>query len=422
MQGTTITEGWDAVVAISVEPVNSIFQTTFAQNYIQGEVESINATININSGIAQLIDVTVGPPLIQFLPENQSQQASLTIPVQGGLCLEISGGTVIAIQLVTASQNYFISGNVPLASIQGEVQDQTEVILDIANGENFSAQLGYGQMAQTPLGVALQGILAGSAGYNYSLGTISSTSGGNLAPVSFAIGTQVSEDPNDLGRVLLFITTAGGSPGSTTSLSYSNLVPPGYSTAMLISSQKFFGSLLLSAINICLQNLSYKVSALSLEAEPTQTGAYQLVFDCDLSTADSVYIDVGQTQWSTGRCLNDQGNRWGFSMSLGPVIWTASPANVEQLFAIQLAGLRNVTFVPMSGDCQEVPLLFSMSYNATYTPYIDTETNGRHPPNLRQRSSVKTSNSACEGSTIVEVVLSRRDQSSVHHLHQIVVH
>jgi hypothetical protein len=379
MQGTTITEGWDAVVAISVEQVNSLFQTTFAQNYIEGQTASISTTVGLSQTYAQLIKVILGSPLIQFLPENQSQQASLTIPVQGGLCLEFFDETeaVVAVQVVTASQNYVISGNVPLSSVQGEVKDQTEVILDIANGESFSAQLGYGQQQdQSALGTALQSILAGSDGYNYSLGTISSASGGNLAPVSFAIGTQVSEDPDDLGRVLLFITTENGTPGSTTSLSVSNLVPPGYSAALLISSQKFFASLLHDAINTSLTNLSdYSVSDLSLTAEQLENGAYGLVVDCDLATGLTVSVFDGQITWSTGRCLDGVPDRYGFSMSLGPVIWSASPANVEQLFAIQDQGIRTVTFVPLSGDCQEVTQLFYMSYNATYTPYIDTGTN-----------------------------------------------
>jgi hypothetical protein len=57
-------------------------------------------------------------------------------------------------------------------------------------------------------------------------------------------------------------------------------------------------------------------------------------------------------------------------------MWSASPANVEQLFAIQIiSGIKTVTFVPLSGDCQEVSQLFEMSYNATYTPYIDAGTN-----------------------------------------------
>jgi hypothetical protein len=231
-------------------------ETISALNYFEHQTTSINTSVDIENGVqAQLVNVILGPHLIQISPANQAQEASLTIPIVGGLCLLLNGessvSTVFGIQLITSSQNCAITGDVPLSSIQGDVKNRTEVVLDIAGGTNFSAQLG--QLAPTALGQALQNLLAKSSGKSYSLGTIFTGSGGDLSPVSFAIGTQVSEDSNDFGRVLLFVTTKDGTPGTTTNLSYTNFVPPGYSTALIVSSKKFFSDLLKRAVEATLK-------------------------------------------------------------------------------------------------------------------------------------------------------------------------
>ena len=375
MQGTSMTEGWDAIVAISAQDVNSIFQTTFANNCSQGETNTISATTNIPDGLeAQLINLVLGQPLIQFSPSNQSQQASLTIPMLGGICVQLVQGSdasgVISIQLITASQNYAITGDVPLSSVQGQVKDQTEVILDIANGQNFSAQLGFGQATQTALGAALQDALVQSSGYTYSLGTIFSGAGGSLAPVSFEIGTQVSGDPDDYGRVLLFVTTTG-TPGTTTTLSNTNLIPQGYSSALFISSSKFFSDLLATTIN----NTLWSVVATDRSCTPEQsdTGASYLTIDADL-VSGTLYVPENQPTWMTGRCNGVTSDRWLFGMSLGPMIWQAAN-NCVQLQAFTTDPQRDMIFVPPNMVCQQLTISFDVAYSATYTPYIDTTTN-----------------------------------------------
>jgi hypothetical protein len=362
MQGTTITEGWDAIVAISAEQVNSIFQNTFALNYFSHQTTSISTSVDIGNGQqAQLVNLILGPPLIQISPANQSQQASLTIPIVGGVCLQLNGessvDTVFGIQLITSSQNYAITGDVPLSSIQGDVKNQAEVVLDIASGVNFSAQLGLGQLAPTALGKALQKLLAESSGNTYSLGTIFTGSAGNLSPVSFVIGTQVSEDSNDAGRVLLFVTTQEGTPGTTTNLSYTNLVPPGYSAALIVSSTKFFAGLFGNAIETNWEKQSvqdvYATSSdfgFAIMGSPTSENA------------------VSIPQWTTGSCDGGPGN------VVLPVSLQWSPNSNSGVNEISGggSGYWSVAFIPTQGDCQLATLGLVWNYTPTYTLYIES--------------------------------------------------
>jgi hypothetical protein len=275
MQGRTVTQGWDVVCAISCDKINEWFLQQYVDRLSSGETAVISGVVPQLGGVfIHAADLTLGPPLISFSPTLPPGTVGLTVNFLSGLVnvIQINSGvtTVLSSQVITPGDAYQLTGYVPLASVQGEVENGHDVVIDISNGASFAAHLDMPEGAETLLGQFMQDWLVKNLnGYQYKLGTLDySGNGTNLVPAgTFQFATQVDEkDATDTGRLLLFIpTTYNPGGGSQTALGLADIVPQGCSTTLIISSQALFQGILKSFYENTFSNFG-------VQAEGTQTG------------------------------------------------------------------------------------------------------------------------------------------------------
>lgn len=277
MQGKTITCGWDVVCAMEADRINDLLVQQYVANLKQGNnLPPINATVPVIENISvQFVDLTLGPPLIRFDPDLEPQELHLTINFVSGLVntVQSSGSvtTLLGMQVISPGDEYSLTGVVPLASVVGEVEANHDVVIDIANGTAFTANLGLQGGAATTLGQYFLGWLQSNIqSFQYKLGTLVYTPGGtDLTPAgNFALATQFdATDPTDKGRLVLFIpTTYEPDGGSQTSLPIADIVPAGYSAALIVSSQALFANILKSFFQGALSQ--YGVVTAATQAKP----------------------------------------------------------------------------------------------------------------------------------------------------------
>ena len=286
MQGLTVTAGWDVVNGMAAGTLNQLLQEQYVEKaYNQQNLPPINGQVVISSNLfgtisAQFVDVVLSAPLIQIDAALDAQSVLLRMDFVSGvvnLVTEVGGISVVnSSQMITPTNAYSLQGTVPLTSVQGTVNDQQMVTLDIANGSSFVAHLGLENGSETLLGEYFLTYLQTQAAFlSYSLGTISTQSNGTeLVPTFFDFATQIdSNNPSDAGRLLIFVATQyNPAGGSGRSLSLANIVPTGYSATLIISSQALFAGILQSFLQSQLNGLNLQFSA-------TQSGsdkAYQL--------------------------------------------------------------------------------------------------------------------------------------------------
>ena len=315
MQGRTVTEGWDVVCAIAYDKVNEWFLEQYVDRLSAGEDAVINGSVTQAGGVAiQAVDLTLGPPLIDFSPTYPANYVGLTVNFLSGQVNVVqtnAGATnVLSTQVITPGDDYALTGLVPLASVQGEVDNGHDVVIDIVNGQSFSARLDLPEGAQTLLGQFMKSWLVDNLkGYTYKLGTlIYGDNGTNLVPAgTFQFATQIdATDATDTGRLLLFIpTTYNPSGGSQTALGLADVVPQGCSTALIISSRALFAGILAGFYTSTFSKFGVQATA----SQPTPSSAYSLALTAgsvnlreqsyafEPNTAFAGTVFSGQTGW-----------------------------------------------------------------------------------------------------------------------------
>lgn len=274
MQGHTVTQGWDVVCAIAFDKINEWFLPQYVERLSNGEGAVINGTVplpTVNNAVnisAEFVDLTLGPPLISFSQANPPGTVELTANFLSGLVNQTATtcGAVLSTHVVTPGDGYVLTGHVPLASVQGEVENSHDVVIDVRNGTSFTAELGVPCGMHALLGQFIQNWLVNHLdGYKYKLGTLLyDDNGTNLKPAgTFQFATQIDPaNQTDTGRLLLFIpTTYNPGGGSQTALGLADVVPQGCSTALIISSRVLFGSILKSFYETTYSNFGVKAAA-----------------------------------------------------------------------------------------------------------------------------------------------------------------
>jgi hypothetical protein len=290
MQGQSITQGWDVVCAMNADRINELFAQQYALKVFQNNnLPPSSGTVTLQAGTlaVQFINVVLGPPLISFTPN--SNDANLQIKFVSGTVNTVGANNVItASQSISPGDGYQLTGVVPLTSVEGEVENGHDVVLDITNAAAFTAHLGFASGAATILGQYFLTFLQNNASsFKYILGTlVYNPTGTNLTPVMFDLATQIDRtNPNDKGRLLLFIaTTYNPKGGAQTSVSIADIIPDGYSATMLVSSQAVFQGILKSFYETTFSKFNVAAAA-----SPNDKGVYSLA-------VTGGQIDVGVIQ------------------------------------------------------------------------------------------------------------------------------
>jgi hypothetical protein len=301
MQGRGVTQGWDVVIAQSARVVNELFQRQFVAGLATREqLLTVSGTVPVVENISvELTDVVLGPPEVSFDPAKEPQSAAVTIPLISGLAqtTTVQGDvtSVLAVQWITAADGYAITGWIPLGTLTGKVEHQTEVVLRINDGKGFFAKLSLDGAAGTVLGTYFLDVLKDNASqFDYRLGSLSYAPGPyDLIPASgFEIATQKDlNDPADAGRVLLFVpTTYNPDGGHQTVLPVANVVPAGMDVALLVSGNVLFGHILRDALQSALSSYHATVTA-----QPTLGDVWSATVAGGVVTTDAI---IDKSSWN----------------------------------------------------------------------------------------------------------------------------
>jgi hypothetical protein len=295
MQGQSITQGWDVVCAMNAEKINELLAQQYALKVFQNNnLPPFSGTVTLQSGMlaVEFINVVLGPPLISFIPDSNDANLQINF-VSGAVNTVGENNVIIASQSISPGDGYQLTGLVPLTSVEGEVENGHDVVLDIQNAAAFTAHLGFAIGAATILGQQFLTFLQNNAStFKYILGTlVYNTTGTNLTPVMFDLATQLDRtDPNDKGRLLLFIaTTYNPGGGAQTSISIANIIPDGYSTTLIVSSQALFQGILKSYYETTFSRFNVVAAA-----NPNDKGVYSLAL-----TGGQIDIGVIKEQQNT---------------------------------------------------------------------------------------------------------------------------
>jgi hypothetical protein len=287
------TFGWDVVCAIQADLLGDLL----ARNYvIQSEERDtqnpIAGSVALSDGVSvQFDNVTLAEPLISISPDLQPQEFNLRMSIIGG-CVSVVRAVngvsyVSSMQVISAADGYALQGIVSLKILQGTVQNGQDVVVTITDPSSFAANLSFGdQGANTTLGQYLASLVTGQSQLNFALGTIIAGPNANLIPVSFQFSTQIdSTNPNDSGRLLLFIATAYNPNGGTqTSLAMDNVVPDGFSCTTIIAPGAFLKQIIAPALASRCQS-----GALSVDV---RTSPFQVYFEHGLFSLGTLeFID-----------------------------------------------------------------------------------------------------------------------------------
>lgn len=317
MQGKTITSGWDVVCAMEADRINDLLAQQYVANFQHGTtLPPINATVPVIENISvQFVDLTLGPPLISFDPDLEPQELHLTINFISGLVntVQASGSvtTLLGTQVISPGDEYSLTGVAPLTSVVGDVQANHDVVIDIANGTAFTANLGFQGGAAATLGqYFLHWLQTNIQNFQYKLGTLVYTPGGtDLTPAgTFRFATQFdATDPTDKGRLVLFIpTTYDPNGGSQTSLPIADIIPTGYTAALIVSSQALFANILKNFFQSAFSQYGVNVSA--SQAHPEVNYVLSL-------TAGAV--NIGVVYYKTGVGSANEAHYFSGTASLG---------------------------------------------------------------------------------------------------------
>ena len=383
MSGRTLTQGWDVVTAMSAPKLNDLLVQQYVANLVTGDaLPPINGTVSIVGDIsAQFVDVVLGPPLISFNPQLAPRQAFLKIGFISGLVMltKVDGEatTVLSAQTITPQANFQLSGVVPLASVEGEV-NQNHVVIDIKNGGTFSAHLGFETGAATILGqFFLDLIIKSGSKFHYLVGTIITGQNTQLSPVLFDFDTQIDgTDSNDTGRVLLFIaTTFNPNRGAQTSLDIANIVPQGFSTTVLVSGRVVFQNVLQPAFANRFQPSGITVNSSQTVngSQPNPDNSFELTFQGTL--------DAGQVGGRDGSLI----------------VFTSAVPDTEAGFGSKPGDIQ-VPLTTMTVSPQNNQITFS--WNETWGQLFLVEVEGRGGGNFSGNVTMTTDSASSTTATV----------------------
>ncbi len=253
MTGVSVTQGWDAVCAMSLDQLNcQLFQAWL--NAVPGQsCASITSSVQVDAATQVQLDVQVGPPLLEFTGQDQCQ---VSMWIAGGAATVVQGG--VTTQLLTLAPNACqITGAIALSAMSGLVVDQgqgTDVAVNMGKGTFAVSAGGLGPVGSPQVAAAIADFFADN-NLCYPLASVPFVDAAGydaLTPVSLSFATQADAAGNSC--LLVLITTKGGTAGTATSLDFAGGVPipAGYSATLLISSQALFSGVLATQLTTLL--------------------------------------------------------------------------------------------------------------------------------------------------------------------------
>lgn len=271
MQGKSITRGWDAVVTMNRAKVNQLLEqqyiTRFNQNSFLRRIHGTVALTTDGQEVLELTGLLLSHPRLSFETASLADsRAHLTMDIVSGMVaykVKFTGmpERITSSFAVTEQHRFTLTMDVDLKAMIGAVDQEGQVVLDLADGYDFKCNLVDLPTGQSKLGEFFRALFQRQPASvrRYVLGMLDFDPDDKLAPRNFYVRTQAapeaknaSSDSYGEGAVVLFVRTReslydGSIPDDESDFRY--LIPddreagtgkPLYSGSLILASRAVF--------------------------------------------------------------------------------------------------------------------------------------------------------------------------------------
>lgn len=234
MTGRSITNGWDAVCAINIDKANELFALRFADILAQGlENNPLVFSGTSPDGTVILNNITLSQPLIQISLDISGSNVSLSFMLLAGTITttsSINKGSIASIVNITPNLDLQITAVVPIITTSATTSSNGQILFKVDDASfTINNDVLWDSTTQQVLSEYLSTFI-GSSGLDleFPIATIPNNASGALMPgsyIDFATQQDIA-NPNDKGRLLIFMSTSFNPNGGTQNfLDVANVVP-----------------------------------------------------------------------------------------------------------------------------------------------------------------------------------------------------
>ena len=240
LQDASATNGWDAVFAMNLAQVNSLFFQEFLDigpANTRAETALRCALMDGDSTLV-IVDVALGPPKVSFRP---GSSATVEMDLMEGVLLTLDLDSLRIVNAVRVRPNESkLTGSLALAKVKGEVNQIGAVVMDLGASAYIPTISGVEPLLDTKIGDAIQTFFRENAAA-YTIGIIGNVDvARSLTPSSFAVTTQ--QHPTKPDSCVLVLIQTDGSPGNVAPLP-TYPVPDNSGAALIIAERPLFSAL-----------------------------------------------------------------------------------------------------------------------------------------------------------------------------------
>jgi hypothetical protein len=246
LQGTSATNGWDAVLALNLQQANALsFQDYLEHGGPAANYMHVQAVVDTGSSPYHIIDLWLGKPELRFQPGGPFAT----------LEMEVIKGSLISCDVRIENVRYLrpkesrLTGSLALARVKGDVNQVGKVVLDLGASAYTPTISGVDRRdtkLNTAIGLAIRAFFANNA-TTILLGTIApSDAPPALQPTTFQFTTQ--QHPNGQDACVLVLIQTNGTPGTVAPLA-AYPIPDGHTAALLIDQRTLFAGAFVETLN-----------------------------------------------------------------------------------------------------------------------------------------------------------------------------
>lgn len=247
----SITNGWDAVLALNAEQLTTLFFQQFLGAGTGTSTYALQTILNTEGSAYAFLDFSLGSPDISFPEDDGTVTCALSIYLTGGSLVFFDwGGDIQSAILLQPDQSELI-GPLDLPDVTGTVSDSGQVTATVAaNGWQVNVEgVGAGSEVSAQIEESV-GTFFKDNPASYILGTLvgkGTTVPACLMPTAFRVAAMANPGSDaDDGCVLILIQTNG--PGGFGPSVDAYPVPDGHTAGLVVSNQVLFNQLLPPAL------------------------------------------------------------------------------------------------------------------------------------------------------------------------------
>ena len=243
MQDTSATNGWDAVFAMNLKQVNSLFFQEFLQVFERGPAgiqTYLRCSLSDQSAL-WILDAHLGPAELSFQTGESKAQVQMELISGVLITLDAEAQTIVNAAWVRPNESN-LTGPLELTKVEGTVNQIGAVVMDLGAAAYTPTIGGVDpeSLLNTNIGEAARTFFHNNAA-TYTLGIIGNADvSPSLAPTTFRVTTQ--QHPSKPDSCVLVLIQTNGQPGTVGPLA-TYPIPDNAGAVLLIAEGPLFNAL-----------------------------------------------------------------------------------------------------------------------------------------------------------------------------------